>query len=171
MSAVAPPTLRTARLTLRAPTVADSHTFAAFLATDRAAHLGGPVPDPTAGHRAFGHAMGLWTLRGYGPLVMDLDGTGIGMAGPWFPVMFDEPELAWTIWDPAREGHGLAFEAASATRDWARDALRLPSLVSYIAPGNDRSIRLAERLGATLEPDDDFDPEEDDLVYRHWGPA
>jgi RimJ/RimL family protein N-acetyltransferase len=42
--------------------------------------------------------------------------------------------------------------------------------VSYIDPGNARSIRLAERLGARLDRSAaKSDPE--DLVYRHEAPA
>ena len=51
-------------------------------------------------------------------------------------------------------------------RDWAAEALGLDRLVSYIDPHNARSIAVAERLGAVLDPDAaKQDPE--DLVYRH----
>ncbi len=50
-------------------------------------------------------------------------------------------------------------------RNWA-DSRGMTRLVSYIDPRNSRSIRLAERLGAKLDPKAaKVDP--DDLVYRH----
>ncbi len=54
-----------------------------------------------------------------------------------------------------------------ALRDWARDVRKLSTLVSYVDPANDRSRRLAERLGGLLDPDA---PRKDpaDLVYRHF---
>jgi hypothetical protein len=45
----------------------------------------------------------------------------------------------------------LAEEAATAARFHAWAALRLPSLVSYVAVGNDRAERLMHRMGA--DPD------------------
>ncbi len=56
-----------------------------------------------------------------------------------------------------------------ALRDWAMRALRLDGLVSYVHPENHRSAAVAERLGATLDPDA---PKQDpgDLVYRHPSP-
>lgn len=64
---------------------------------------------------------------------------------------------------------GYAYEAAVAMRDWAFQARKLETLVSYIGSENLRSIRLAERLGATL--DEHARPQDPgDLVYRH-GPG
>lgn len=61
-----------------------------------------------------------------------------------------EIEIGWTL---AREfwGHGYATEAAVLVRDWAWRDLGLPRLVSVIQLGNDRSVRLAEKLGGRVE--------------------
>jgi len=64
------------------------------------------------------------------------------------------------------EGRGYATEAALALRDWAFSTLKLPSLVSYIAPGNAASVAVAERLGARLDPAAPRTVPAD-LVYRH----
>src|SRR5262249_27176327 len=48
-------------------------------------------------------------------------------------------------------GRGYAFEAATAALGTAFATLGWPRAVSLIAPPNLRSIRLAERLGATFE--------------------
>ncbi len=67
---------------------------------------------------------------------------------------------------PEGEGKGYAFEAANAVLDWAFLTREMPTLVSYIAPQNARSIALAERLGATRDTEAKA-PNEGDLVYRH----
>ena len=56
-----------------------------------------------------------------------------------------------------------------AARAHAYGALGWTTAVSYIDPQNARSIRVAERMGAKLDPDAvPMDP--GDLVYRHPAP-
>ena len=50
--------------------------------------------------------------------------------------------LARSAW-----GAGLATEAACAIRDWAFERLPYGLLIAIIAPGNARSIRVAEKAG------------------------
>ena len=144
------PVITTERLTLGMPN--DSHTAAAiaFHRSDRAADLGwSEAPHDTWRHVA---AMaGHHVLRGFGPFVAECDGETVGIFGPWFPLGAAEQELKWTIWDPAFEGKGIAFEAASACRAYARDTLGWDRAVSYIAPSNTRSAALAARLGAVKD--------------------
>jgi RimJ/RimL family protein N-acetyltransferase len=61
-----------------------------------------------------------------------------------------ELELGWTL---TREfwGRGYATEAAAAVRDHAFAELGLPRLFSLIARPNVASVRVADRLGETLE--------------------
>lgn len=70
----------------------------------------------------------------------------------------------------AVEGHGYAHEAALAARRCARDSLGWPEVFGVIASGNARSIRLAERLGASLDRTDTFPNGETALVFRHPAP-
>jgi len=84
-------------------------------------------------------------------------------SGPLFP----EDEIGWLVF-PEAEGRGFASEAASALLDWARRVKRFKTLVSYVDPKNERSCRLAERLGATLD-EQAARPDPADLVYRHFG--
>ena len=63
----------------------------------------------------------------------------------------------WISWFQA----SLAQEAAVAALAHAR-ALNLPGLVSYVATGNDRSARLAQRLGAAAEGEEDGA-----MLFRH----
>jgi RimJ/RimL family protein N-acetyltransferase len=164
------PTLHTQRLTLRMPRMSDFPAYAAFLASDRAAGVGGPLKTSGAwGY--FCHDTALWELVGHGALMMDLTATGehVGSisvnSGPLFP----ETEIGWMTYD-GHTGKGYATEAAAAVRDWAFATLGLPTLVSYIDPDNTASRRVAERLGATLDPTAPR-PDATDLVYRHWRAA
>ncbi|MBB4572733.1 RimJ/RimL family protein N-acetyltransferase [Rhizobium lentis] len=115
----------------------------------------------------FCHDVALWQLFGHGALMIDLAESGecVGQVGINHGPLFPEKELGWFVYED-HGGRGYATEAALALRDWAFSALKLPSLVSYIAPGNAASVAVAERLGARLDP---TAPRTDpaDLVYRH----
>ncbi len=165
------PVLHSSRLSLRAPVASDWPAWRDFSATDRARFVGGPV-DPEKSWRAFGHFIGHWVLRGFGSFVVTLrdDAAPIGAVGPWCPEGWPECEIGWTMWDPAAEGRGYAFEAATTARAHAFVDLGWATAVSYIDPDNARSIALAERLGAVR---DDAAERQDprDLVYRHPAPA
>ncbi len=164
------PTLTTDRLILRAPSLADFGPFAAHCASPRAVFEDGPLTRAAA-WREFASAAGQWLLRGYGAFsIEDRKGGGyLGESGIFHPPHYPEPEIGWTVMAGA-EGKGIAFEAASAVRDWAYGSLRLGGLVSYIAEGNARSIALARRLGARLDPAAPQPVDDPCLVYRHPGP-
>jgi RimJ/RimL family protein N-acetyltransferase len=165
------PTLTTDRLVLRAPTLADFEPYAAYFASPRSVHdRGGPKSRGEA-WKEFAAPIAQWSLKGYGAWSVEDRATGsyAGEVGIFHPADFPEPELGWALMEPF-ECRGLACEAAVAARAWTWDTLGLASLVSYIDPGNARSIRLAERLGARLDRSAaKSDPE--DLVYRHEAPA
>ena len=164
------PVLHTERLRLRAPEMADFEPYAAFLASDRAIHERGPM-DERAAWREFCASLACWSLRGFGGWsVTDRAAGGyLGEVGLFQPVEYPEPEIGWMV-VPQAEGRGVAHEAALAVRAWAYEKLGLKTLVSYIDPANDRSIQLAKRLGAVLDPDAPG-PDAGDLVFRHPGPA
>ena len=46
---------------------------------------------------------------------------------------------------------GYAFEASSAVMAYARDVLKLNRVVAIVAPDNERSIRVLERIGLNFE--------------------
>ena len=171
MTPVIQPVVQTERLTLRPPTAADWEGWRPFIMSDRAQYVGGPC-DLGRGWRALASIIGHWTLRGYGTFVITMKGDdrGIGGAGPWFPMNWPEPEIGWTIWDPAFEGLGIAHEAALATRNWARENLGWDRPVSYIDEANIRSAALAERLGAVDDPGAPTPGNDGTItVYRHPG--
>lgn len=146
------PEITTDRLRLRGPVAADFEVFAAFMASPRAARIGGPTSRALA-WRSFCHLTGHWVHRGYGMFILAdrASGAALGMAGPWFPEGWPEPEIGWSIWVDSAEGKGLAHEAASAARAWAYDSLGWPTAISLIVEGNSRSTALARRMGCAPE--------------------
>jgi RimJ/RimL family protein N-acetyltransferase len=162
------PTLRTDRLILRAPRLDDAEPYMAIMMSDRAAHMGGPFSRQMAWFD-FCAEIASWQLHGYGPFSMEEADTGrfTGMSILHHAMGDPEPELGWMVTE-AGEGKGYALEAALATRDHVFDTLGWDSIVSYIAPGNHRSVALAERLGAGFDADA-ARPEDcpECLVYRH----
>ncbi len=163
------PTLTTDRLILRAPQRADFAPFAAFWASERSVHEGGPR-DLRGAWEDFAAGFGLWLIEGFGTWSVEERATGapVGVIGYFHPADFPELEIGWTVFD-GFEGKGYAFEAAMAARAWGYAEGGLTTLVSYIDPANTRSIRLAERMGARRDPDA---PGVDtgDVVMRHPGP-
>ena len=94
------------------------------------------------------HGFGLWAVESLEP---GLEGTFLGFAGLAYPPPFlaaagSAPELGWRLARSAW-GRGLATEAASAARDDAFERLALPELISIIHPENERSKRVAVKLG------------------------
>lgn len=159
------PILHTERLVLRGPRRDDFPAYAAFWASPRSAHEGGPR-DERGAWDDFAGAVGLWAIEGIGNWCLEERGTGAfaGMVGLNHPVHFPEVEIGWTLLEPF-EGRGLAQEAARAILGWTWASTDLPSLVVYIEPENARSIRTAEALGARPDPDAaPVDP--GDLVLR-----
>ena len=74
----------------------------------------------------------------------------IGRIGLWNPEGWPQLEVGWTL-RRAYWGQGFATEAAQATVNYAVSVLQEQHLISLIKPGNQASIRVAERLGEELE--------------------
>lgn len=159
------PVLQTERLTLRAPHRGDFPPFAAFWASPRSVHEGGPRDERRA-WEDFAATFGLWLIEGIGNWSVEERATGAfaGVVGLNHPVEFPEVEIGWTLVEAA-EGRGIAQEAARAVLAWTWAHTRLPSLVSYIDPANLRSIRLGERLGGRRDPQA-APPDPGDVVLR-----
>lgn len=64
-------------------------------------------------------------------------------------------ELAYRIYKKLW-GKGYATEAATAVRNYAFDILHLPEIVSCIAHDNERSMRVAKKVGLTYLKDGIF---------------
>jgi RimJ/RimL family protein N-acetyltransferase len=96
----------------------------------------------------------------------------VALVGPWNPPDWPERELGWMVLDGAAEGQGIAREAAQGALRHIWQNLNWDTVVSYIAEGNARSVALAERLGARLDPEAEV-PEvagQRLMVYRHPRP-
>ena len=145
------PTLSTQRMTLRPHDLADYPVFRAFWMSQRACHIGGPLTHDHEVWRQFSAERCHWALRGFGlwTLVGKATGQVMGWVGLQHPPHYNAPELAWHLTEAA-EGQGLAYEAAVAALAQGRSAFGITRVISYVAAANARSLRLAERLAATV---------------------
>lgn len=91
-----------------------------------------------------------WDDHGYGLWAVAVDGEVAGFCGlaipSFLPQVLPAVELGWRLGRPWW-GRGLATEAAQAALAWGWDELGLRAVVSIIADGNARSVRVAEKLG------------------------
>jgi RimJ/RimL family protein N-acetyltransferase len=121
-------------------------------------YLNRPV-DEAAVTAFFGLMVGHWENHGFGPWAVEscepgLKGRFLGFAGlayvpPFLSAAGSAPELGWRL-ARAAWGRGLATEAALAARDDAFGRLALPEIISIIHPENERSQRVAVKLGMQL---------------------
>lgn len=170
--------ITTPRLVLRPPEAGDWNAFRAFLMENPRAEFvgGGAHSDQTRRTvwRAFGHAVGHWVLKDYGPFILVDKTTNhpIGWVGPWCPEGWPEPEIAWSLWSDAHVGKGYAYEAAVAAINWAYANTKVPSFVSYVDHKNTPSAALAKRLGCVIDANAPRFEDEDDTydVWRHPAP-
>lgn len=160
------PVVETERLRLRAPKLADLAPLSAFYATERSHFVGGPL-DARSVNRNMMSVFGSWALRGHGLWHIAERATDafLGWAGIIYAPDWHEPELGWMVISSS-EGHGIAFEAATAARAYAARHLGHDGVISYIAPRNTRSAALARRLGAAFEREDTLSGNPVH-VYRH----
>jgi RimJ/RimL family protein N-acetyltransferase len=145
--------ITTERLLLRKPRLDDDLT--GFVADAEVQRWIGVDEDPV---EVIERWVRRWELNGVGAFMVELDGIFIGRVGflvwdnrTWETSAYDiagdhaETELGWAILS-SHWGHGYATEAARAARDWLAPRSRI---ISLIDPANTRSIRVAEKLGAT----------------------
>ncbi len=146
------PEVQTPRLTLRPLRHSDFPGMRDLYAHDATARfIGGTCNDEDAWRR-MATLVGHVALRGYGVWAIEERETGafVGYCGPWYPHGWPEPEIAWSL-RAAFHGRGYATEAARHARRYAYEVLGWRTAVSCIALENEASIRVALRLGATLE--------------------
>lgn len=154
------PTLTTDRLILRAATRADFDAYAAMWADPRVtSFIGGEPRDWTLSWTKFSQQAGLWPLMGYGYwLAFERDGGAyVGVGGlacfeRGVPSLEGYPEAGWAFGADSW-GKGYATEFMRAVLAWA-DAQRLGEIRCIISPGNNGSVRVAEKLGFARIADD-----------------
>jgi RimJ/RimL family protein N-acetyltransferase len=94
-----------------------------------------------------------WELRGYGQWVVVEKTTDevIGCVGFYHPQRpWPGVDLGWII-HRSHRGHGFATEAAKAALDWIWTNTNLDRVVSLIGEGDQRSIRVATKIGERFE--------------------
>jgi RimJ/RimL family protein N-acetyltransferase len=150
------PIVETERLLLRAFRESDLDAFAAMSAdAEVMRYIGsGQTVDRNGTWRTMATFLGHWVLRGCGMWAIERqsDGAFLGRVGLHHPPYWPALEAGWVL---AREawGQGYAREGAAAALDFARRVLPPQRLVSFIQPGNERSVKVALALGARREPD------------------
>ncbi|HLY35449.1 MAG TPA: GNAT family N-acetyltransferase [Candidatus Limnocylindria bacterium] len=175
--------LRTERLILRQWTAEDREPFAALNADPEAMRYF-PATLTRAQSDAMARAVtSVIEQRGWGLWAAEVIGGPrfigfVGLTEPAFEAHFTPAvEVGWRL---AREhwGHGYATEAARAAIDFGFHELGLEEIVAMVGTGNLRSRRVAERLGMTRDPVDDFDhprvpdgPLRRHVLYRLARPA
>lgn len=156
--------LETGRLVLRVPHVDDVDEVVDFVRDEETMRaLGSERGDRAAAVEHVARWIERWEQNGIGQFAVLLDGRVIGRVGfivwdatTWQTSAYEtagedaETELGWAL-SSSHWGRGYATEAARAARDWARDERGLTRLISLIDPGNVRSARVAEKLGARTE--------------------
>jgi RimJ/RimL family protein N-acetyltransferase len=149
------PTIETEQLILRAWTKADFRPWSVIMkhpAVHR--HFGPEPPGLEDIWRRLASAVGGWSLLGFGTWAVERKADGalignVGLFNAWRdlePEFGEEPEMGW-IFAAETHGQGLASEACRAVIDWAESNLQPTPIWAIIAPANEASIKLAEKLG------------------------
>ncbi len=151
----------TERLVLRRFAPRDAAAFAALNADREVMRFigtGAPLTRPQsdellariAAHWA-DHGFGLWCVAARAAPDRCLGFAGLAVPA-FLPEVLPAVEVGWRL-ARAAWGRGLATEAARAALREAFGPLGLASVVSIIAPGNERSLRVAEKLGMRRSAD------------------
>jgi RimJ/RimL family protein N-acetyltransferase len=147
-------TLETDRLLLRAFTNADLEPYCAMCSDPEVMRfLGdGRTLSRTDAWRHIAIFLGTWQLRGYGMWAVEEKATGrfVGRVGYLHPEGWPGIELAWALARPFW-GRGLASEAARVCLNHGFKSCGFEHVIHLIHPENQRSIAVAERLGAKRE--------------------
>jgi RimJ/RimL family protein N-acetyltransferase len=148
------PELQTERLVMRGFREDDLDAFAEISADKEVTRWVGD-PDGLSRERAWrlmAYFIGHWELRGFGQWALVARETGelVGRAGLLQPEGWPGLEVGWLV---AREywGSGYAPEAGRASTEWAHEALGAGHIISLIEDANERSARVAEKLGMKVE--------------------
>lgn len=86
------------------------------------------------------YGYGMWTV------LEKAGGEVVGRAGISWREGYDLPELGFLIGVPW-QGRGYAYEVCTAILDYAREELEMTQVQALVRPGNERSVRLCEKLG------------------------
>ena len=156
----AAPRIETERLVLRGFELRDLDYFLTFFADAEASqHVGGPNGKEDTWRRMLAGAA-FWPLTGLGMWTVASrdDDEAIGHVGLFDflrdcdPSIDGTPEMGWIL-DPSAQGKGYAREACEAVLDWFEQYFGKHPIWALISPGNEASMKLAEKLGFVRQPD------------------
>ena len=131
--------------------------------------IGGETLDPPDVWRSMCTMIGAKQVRGYSFMSVEHKDTGewLGRIGPWYPHGWPAPEIGWTLMRK-HWGNGYAIEAARGCLDYVYNELGWDSVIHLIAKENIGSIKVAEKLGSTLQRDFVL-PGFEDVEIGIWG--
>jgi len=166
-----PAAVETGRLVLRLPQLADAEALMSiFWDPEVVARKQVTLREPPAGldlaTRNTSDMVRQWELRGYGQwsVVEKATGQVVGCVGFYHPQAgWPGVDLGWLL-HRSRWGSGLATEAAAAALHWAWQHTSIDHVISLIAPGDRRSIRIATKIGEQFERAD-LDPANGEPVH------
>ena len=164
------PTLETARLILRPPAAEDFEAWAEFSADVEATRfIGGPAHRAVA-WRSMAASAGSWLLQGFGIFsVLDkANGRWLGRVGPIRPEGWPGTEVGWALVRDA-QGRGIAYEAATASIEFAFVKLGWSEVIHCIDDDNAPSIALARRLGSVPLRRVVMPPPTEEKELQVWG--
>jgi RimJ/RimL family protein N-acetyltransferase len=149
------PTIETERLVLRAWTKADFRPWFAIMQHPEVhRHFGAESIGLEECWRRLAAAVGGWQLLGFGTWAVERKDNrqlvgNVGLFNAWRgvePEFGEEPEMGW-IFSADTHGRGLAHEACRAALGWAEAILEPTTIWAIIAPANEPSMKLAQKLG------------------------
>jgi len=147
----AAPELETERLRLRQFRESDFPIYEDWCANpDLMRYLGGRTFGKNGPWLHIATMLGHWQLRGYGLWAVEERATGdlVGRIGLFNPEGWPGFEIGWALARPFW-GRGYAMEGARASLHHARDVLGRDRVISLIRPANERSIKVARKIGET----------------------
>ncbi|MGH7865507.1 MAG: GNAT family N-acetyltransferase [Candidatus Binataceae bacterium] len=148
------PKIETERLILRSFQERDLDAFAAINADPMVMkYLGDGKPqERNVTWRQMASFIGHWELRGYGVWAVEEKSSGefVGRVGLWYPQGWPDLEVIWTI-AQSRWGKGYAPEAARESIRYAFEIVSVDHVISLIRPDNEKSIRVAEKVGERFD--------------------
>ena len=168
------PTLETERLILRHYRKEDFRPWHAIVGDPEVMrHFGGKGMGEEECWRRMAAWTGMWNLVGFGgwAVVRKADERLVGtvsLFNAWRalePIFGDVPEMGW-IFSTEVHGQGIAGEACRAALEWADANLQPTPIWAIIAPANEPSLRLADRLGFERLGDSTYNDEPTIVLQR-----
>ena len=145
-------TIKTDRLVLRPFKEEDLDAYCLMTTDSEVMNFLGGTLNREDTWRQMAMYIGHWHLRGYGLWAVEEKASGdfIGRLGLLNPEGWPGLEVGWAI-ARSRWGKGFATEGAKAALDYAFSVVGAEHVISIIEPHNQRSIKVAERIGERFE--------------------